>query len=174
MASELWIQLLLSVQVGMGAAFPKHMSQSSPAEFNPDLAGFSVRSNWKHPDTTIYLLECFQILVYRAFLESGSSHTCLPCFLKAPRLVASTVLNDIPPSLALTCPGSSWPSRKNLLSFPLGCPGAPSPIPLQLFWSQESETHGNLSEGSEALPPTALHPGMPFCLFRAPPLVCFS
>lgn len=53
-----------------------------------------------------------------------------------PRLFPLPALFSRHPSLlALTCPGSSWPSEKNLCPL-LGLLQAPKPDPLQLFWSQ--------------------------------------
>lgn len=171
MASELWIQPCL--KSAMGCQLFPNMSQSSPAEFNPDLAGFSVRSNWKHPDTTIYLSECFQILVYE---PSGSLAPVTPVFPCFPRYspgfsVASTVLTtSLPPGAHLSRLLLAFQKRTSVLSS--GCSRPPKPDPLQLFWSQESETHGNpFGRKRGPPPPTALHPSMPFCLLSSALLV---
>lgn len=152
--------------------FP-NMSQSSPAEFNPDLAGFSVRSNWKHLIQQFIFLNVSKFWSMRAFWILGSSHTCLPLFPQVfPRLfVASTVLTtSLPPGAHLSRLLLAFQKRTSVLSS--GCSRPPKPDPLQLFWSQESETHGNpFGRKRGPPPPTALHPGMPFCLLSAPSLV---
>ena len=165
MAFELWIRPCL--KPAMGCQLFPNMSQSSPAEFNPDLAGFSVRSNWKHPDTTMYLSECFQILVQE---PSGSLAPTTPVFSLSPRCspgfsVASAFLaTSLPPGARLSRLLLAF--QRRTLSSPQAAP-APEPHPLQLFWSQEPETHLNPSRRKQG------SPGMPSRLLSSALLGAF-
>lgn len=137
-----------ALKSAMGCQLFPNMSQSSPAEFNSRFGSFLLGATGSILIQQFIFLNVSKFWFLMSLLDPWlQSHLSSPVSRYSQQAFPLPALFSRHPSLlALTCPGSSWPSRKEPLSSS-GC-SRPLPDPLQLFWSQESETHGNPFEGS--------------------------